>query len=60
MLDSHGVQLIGASVAAIKVAEDRLKFKEAMRSIGIEVPDSFYARSMEQAHEAADKIGSSP
>ena len=37
VLDRHGVQLIGASVTAIKVAEDRLKFKEAMRSIDIEV-----------------------
>ena len=40
VLDAYGVKLIGASIAAIKVAEDRLKFKEAMRSIGIEVPDS--------------------
>ena len=36
----YGVQLIGASITAIKVAEDRLKFKDAMRSIGIEVPES--------------------
>ncbi len=40
VLEKYGVQLIGASIAAIKVAEDRLKFKEAMRSIGIDVPDS--------------------
>src|SRR5947207_13565154 len=33
VLAAHGVQLIGASLDAIKVAEDRLKFKEAMRSI---------------------------
>src|SRR5436190_7087984 len=31
ILAKHGVQLIGASIAAIKVAEDRLKFKDAMR-----------------------------
>jgi carbamoyl-phosphate synthase large subunit len=59
-LEQYGVQLIGASVAAIKVAEDRLKFKEAMRSIGIEVPDSAYARSVEQAFQAADRIGRFP
>jgi carbamoyl-phosphate synthase large subunit len=60
VLERHGVQLIGASVAAIKVAEDRLKFKEAMRSIGIDVPDSAYARSAEQAFQAADRIGRFP
>ena len=57
VLDRYGVQLIGASVAAIKVAEDRLKFKEAMRSIDIEVPESAYARSLDQALEAAERIG---
>ncbi len=57
VLDRHGVQLIGASIAAIKVAEDRLKFKDAMRSIDVAVPDSVYARSIEQALEAADKLG---
>ena len=40
VLEKYGVALIGASIAAIKVAEDRQKFKEAMRSIGIDVPDS--------------------
>ncbi|HSF99514.1 MAG TPA: carbamoyl-phosphate synthase large subunit [Vicinamibacterales bacterium] len=57
VLERHGVQLIGASVAAIQVAEDRLKFKEAMRSIDIEVPESAYARSMDQALEAAERLG---
>jgi carbamoyl-phosphate synthase large subunit len=57
VLAANDVHLIGASVDAIKVAEDRLKFKEAMRSIGIEVPDSAYARSLEQALEAASRIG---
>jgi carbamoyl-phosphate synthase large subunit len=57
ILDKYNVQLIGASIAAIKVAEDRLKFKEAMRSIGIDVPESIYAGSMEQALEAAERLG---
>src|SRR6185295_9632497 len=57
ILEKYDVKLIGASIAAIKVAEDRLKFKEAMRSIGIDVPESVYAKSIEQATEAADKLG---
>jgi len=60
ILERHGVQLIGASVAAIKVAEDRLKFKDAMRSIGIDVPESAYARSLDQAVQAAEDVGLFP
>src|SRR5438128_8439721 len=44
-LDKFGVRLIGASIEAIKVAEDRLQFKEAMRSIGLDVPKSGLART---------------
>ena len=57
ILERHGVQLIGASIEAIQVAEDRLKFKDAMRSIGIDVPQSEYARTMAQALEAAERLG---
>ena len=57
ILERHRVQLIGASVTAIKVAEDRLKFKEAMRSIGVEVPASAIAGSIDQALEAVSRIG---
>jgi carbamoyl-phosphate synthase large subunit len=57
ILEEYNVHLIGASLAAIKVAEDRLQFKEAMRSIGIDVPESAYARTMEQALEAAARLG---
>ena len=53
ILAKYGVRLIGASIAAIKVAEDRLQFKEAMRDIGIEVPESAIAKSLDQAIEAA-------
>ena len=60
VLDKYGVKLIGAQIEAIKVAEDRLKFKEAMRSIGIDVPVSYYAKSLEDAFDAADQIGSFP
>ncbi|MCR4375108.1 MAG: carbamoyl-phosphate synthase large subunit, partial [Acidobacteria bacterium] len=57
VLKKYNVELIGASITAIKVAEDRLKFKEAMRSINIDVPDSRYARSLEQGLEAAGELG---
>ncbi len=40
MLDKYGVELIGAKLDAIKKAEDRLLFKDAMRKIGLEVPES--------------------
>ncbi len=56
-LERHGVELIGASVQAIDVAEDRLKFRDAMREIGIDVPQSGYARSMEDALEVVKSTG---
>jgi len=56
-LARHGVELIGASVEAIKVAEDRLRFREAMRSIGADVPASRYVRSPAEALEAVNDIG---
>ena len=48
-LAANGVELIGASVEAIKVAEDRSRFRDAMQSIGIDVPASAYARSVDEA-----------
>ncbi len=57
VLDEYGVSLIGASVDAIMVAEDRLKFREAMESIGIEVPASAYARSVDEALSVVDRLG---
>src|SRR5579862_5519208 len=60
ILQKYGVHLIGAQIDAIKVAEDRLKFKDAMRSIGIDVPTSYYAKSIEDAFDAANEIGLFP
>ena len=40
VLDKYNVQLIGASLKAIKMAEDRLWFKDAMLQVGLEVPKS--------------------
>ncbi len=44
VLEKHNVRLIGASVPAIKVAEDRLEFRDAMKEIGLEVPASGVAK----------------
>ena len=56
-LAANGVELIGASVDAIKVAEDRLQFRDAMRSIDIDVPASAYARSLDEAQSVVTTIG---
>ena len=53
----HDVKLIGASIDAITVAEDRLLFKEAMRSINVETPASSYARSLDEAVALAAELG---
>jgi carbamoyl-phosphate synthase large subunit len=49
--------LIGASIHAIKVAEDRQLFKDAMRSIGLDVPQSGLARSPNEAMDLARTLG---
>ena len=56
-LERYGVKLIGASLDAIKVAEERLTFREAMRSIGIAVPTSGIARSLEQGLALISRVG---
>src|SRR5689334_19086448 len=56
-LERFGVKLIGASIDAIKIAEDRLLFKDAMRSIGLDVPRSGVARSLPEAMELARSLG---
>ena len=56
-LERHGVELIGASIEAIKVAEDRQRFKDAMRSIGLDVPQSGLARSLPEAMDFAKALG---
>jgi carbamoyl-phosphate synthase large subunit len=57
ILAKHNVKLIGASIEAIEVAEDRLKFRDAMREIGVEVPRSGVAVTMEQALALVDDVG---
>src|SRR5262249_9689705 len=57
VLAQYNVELIGASIDAIKVPEDRLLFRDAMKEIGIAVPNSRYVRSMEEAFQAVEPIG---
>jgi carbamoyl-phosphate synthase large subunit len=56
-LDRFGVELIGAKLPAIKKAEDRELFKRAMQEIGLELPQSGYARSLEEARAIVAKTG---
>ena len=57
MLERFGVELIGASREAIDKAEDREKFREAMRRIGLACPRSALAHSMEEALQVQVGIG---
>src|SRR5436189_2142487 len=59
-LARHNVKLIGANAQAIAKGEDRQLFKEAMLRIGLDVPRSGIAHSVEQAEQIADTIGSFP
>src|SRR6202023_3057712 len=57
VLDKYNVELIGAKIDAIKKAEDRLLFKDAMRKIGLETPQSQLVNSVTAGLEFAGRIG---
>src|SRR5580698_8708882 len=57
VLDRYGVELIGAKIDAIKKAEDRLLFKDAMRKIGLETPYSQLVTDVEGGLAFAAKHG---
>ncbi len=57
VLDKYGVELIGASRDAIDKAEDRERFREAMKKIGLETPRSAIAHSLEEAVQVQAQIG---
>ncbi|MBM3250552.1 MAG: carbamoyl-phosphate synthase large subunit [Candidatus Omnitrophica bacterium] len=57
ILNKYKVQMIGADKHAIKKAEDRKLFKEAMKRIGIDLPKSGLAYNMQEARKAARRIG---
>src|SRR6187399_804419 len=56
ILEKYKVELIGASLESIKVAEDRLLFRDAMTEIGVATPVSRYVKSLAEAFEAIDSI----
>ncbi len=57
VVQEHGVELIGASIDAIRTAEDRQLFKSAMQEIGLNVPASGIAHSVEEAMATAERVG---
>jgi len=57
ILDKYGVELIGAKLGAIRKAEDRELFKEAMEKMGQEVPMSAYVGSLKSGLNAIEGIG---
>ncbi|MBW4467887.1 MAG: carbamoyl-phosphate synthase large subunit [Pegethrix bostrychoides GSE-TBD4-15B] len=59
-LERHNVELIGAKLPAIEMAEDRKLFKEAMQRIGVGVCPSGLATTMEESREIGRQIGSYP
>jgi len=57
VLERFGVEMIGASIPAIEKAEDRDLFRKAMTNIGLRIPHSGIAQSMEEVSQIADEIG---
>ena len=57
VLAAHGVEMVGASREAIDKAEDRDLFRQAMRRIGLDMPRSAIAHSLEEAHQVQAQIG---
>src|SRR5215475_12516598 len=57
VLEKYKVEMIGASLRAIKVAEDRLWFKDACRKIGLEVPASALVNNIKDALRLCDQLG---
>ena len=56
-LEKHGVRIIGVEADAIEKGEDRIAFKKTMNQLGIEMPRSEPAFSVEEAEEIASKLG---
>ena len=57
VLDEYGVKVIGVQVDAIKRGEDREAFKETMMRLGLEMPESELAYSVEEAEQVAERLG---
>jgi carbamoyl-phosphate synthase large subunit len=57
ILDELGVELIGANAEAIRTAEDRDRFREAMVGIGLSVPEGGFAHELTEAMSMAERVG---
>ncbi|MGE4318037.1 MAG: carbamoyl-phosphate synthase large subunit [Deferribacterales bacterium] len=57
VLDKYNVELIGAKIEAIDKAEDRELFKQAMKKIGLTLPESYVVNTYQDALNCIDKIG---
>lgn len=57
ILERYGVRILGANIDALRLAEDRQKFKEAMLEIGLDVPRSQLVSSVEEAAAASGDLG---
>ncbi len=57
VVDKYGVEVIGANHSAISTAEDRAKFRQAMIDIGLPVPPSATAHTLDEAIEIMERIG---
>ncbi len=55
VLEKYNVEMIGANVEAIRTAEDRQRFKVAMTEIGLHVPPSGIAYSLDEAHASSPR-----
>jgi carbamoyl-phosphate synthase large subunit len=60
VLQKHGVEMIGAKAEAIEKGEDRLKFKQCMQKIGLDLPVSGVAHTLDEAREVTKLIGRFP
>ncbi|GMJ05279.1 carbamoyl phosphate synthetase B, VENOSA 3 [Hibiscus trionum] len=60
VLEKYGVELIGAKLGAIKKAEDRDLFKQAMKNIGIKTPPSGIGNTLDECFQIASEIGEFP
>ncbi len=60
ILEAHGVELIGARLESMQIAEDRELFKQAITQYGLESPRSFLAHSLEEAHDHAETLNQYP
>jgi carbamoyl-phosphate synthase large subunit len=57
VLERYGVRLIGADLGAIRIAEDRSRFREAMLAAGLPIPPSRFVHSLSEAWQAIEEIG---